>query len=88
VQAKSDAENLRSQLKEEQARHQEAKRTLLAEQQYFTDKIAELESLTKGATRRICFICACQRWSCAVQLRILTRMACRRGCGNARGRGT
>jgi hypothetical protein len=48
VQAKQDAENLRAQLKEEKAKHKQAQQALVDEQQYFMDKLADMEAITKG----------------------------------------
>jgi hypothetical protein len=46
---KQEAENLRAQLKEEKAKHKQAQQALVREQQYFMDKLADMEAVTKGA---------------------------------------
>lgn len=47
-QAKQDADNLRAQLKDEKAKQKQAQQALVDEQQYFLNKLADMEALTKG----------------------------------------
>jgi hypothetical protein len=44
-----ELEELRTQLRDEQQKHQQAKQALLAEQQHFSQNLAEIERMTKGA---------------------------------------
>lgn len=48
MQAKQDADNLRSQLQDEKAKQKQAQEALVAEQQYFMNKLADMEAITKG----------------------------------------
>lgn len=48
LQANQDAENLRAQLKEEKAQNKQAQQALVDEQQYFMNKLADMETITKG----------------------------------------
>lgn len=54
LQAKQDAKNLRAQLKDEKAKLKQAQQALVNEQQYFMNKLADMEAITKGALLRAC----------------------------------
>lgn len=50
LQVKRELADARSQLKEEAGKREEAKTALVSEQQYFANKLAELEGMTRGMT--------------------------------------
>ena len=54
VQAKQDAENVRAQLKDEKAKQKQAQQALVSEQQYFMNKLADMEMITKGIHSPLC----------------------------------
>ena len=57
LQAKQDAENLRAQLKDEQAKQKQAQQALVNEQQYFMNKLADMEAITKGVHSSVHVLC-------------------------------